>query len=390
MEQGNFKSIVYFLKDDSVVKNFGKIWNIVQPAVSAVFEVYLLEEKCGKNCRGNFEKNSKGNYNQNSKKNFKEICKEDDDKKYIENCHKNCGGNIIKSNFLKNIKIYENFTSVDCYSIDNINNDLQFLAGMNSGNLVFFKFLRKHNKFTKMKKIHIFKEPVNMIKKYPCGIFIIGDKSIRIFDFTKKKIISGGSLNSRLEDKEYIKSFFYNEKNNYIFLFTNKKKMFIFKNKNVKLNYILEKNFEEDIIYNNYLDSNLIIGTKNSLEFYKILNGGEKANFILTGKIDRNFIVNFPNLKIENYFSSFFVDKINLFIYIGDDHGNIYVFDLKNGNFLSSLEIHTSKLFGFDFIYSKNMLLTFCEEEGKIFKIGYLNPEDEENNYRSGYKKGIY
>ena len=321
--------------------------------------------------------------------------------------NENCEKKKIKADFIGKLEIYEEFTCVEVFSLKKNENsensknfensenlkdfsDLQFFAGLKNGNLVFFKFLTKEKKFSKMKKILIFKEPINRIKNYSEGLFIIGEKKIKIFDFLKKKIISGGSLNSRLENSEILENFFFCEKKKFIFLFTNLNKMLIFLYKKKKIIFFFEKKFPEKIIYSNFIKSNLFIGTKKNLEIYKILKNSNPLNFFLTGKIDKNFIINFPKKKIENFFSSFFIDKINLFIYIGDEIGNIFIFDLKNGFFLSSLEIHISKIFKFQFFEKKNWLLTFSENEGKIFKIGFLDPKDEERNYRNGYKNGSF
>ena len=105
------------------------------------------------------------------------------------------------------------------------------------------------------------------------------------------------------------------------------------------------------------------------------------------GEINRkNF--RFLNYGIKQSFSSLLIDTTNKFVYLGDDEGHLYVFDLKTGRLLSSIEIHSSKVAQMNFRYDRNLLITFCESEAKIFKIGFMSEEDQDFNCINRYKIG--
>jgi thiamine monophosphate kinase len=86
---------------------------------------------------------------------------------------------------------------------------------------------------------------------------------------------------------------------------------------------------------------------------------------------------NLLNIKpqIFHKFKSFYYDTLNNFVYVGDDYGILYTFDVKNGYMSSAIIAHNHEITQIGFIDSLNCIVTQSLEEMRFWRVGAISEE---------------
>lgn len=79
--------------------------------------------------------------------------------------------------------------------------------------------------------------------------------------------------------------------------------------------------------------------------------------------------------EILHKFTSFHYDTLNHFLYVGDDAGILYTFDIENGHMASAIIAHNNEITQISFVESLNSIVTQSLEEMRFWRIGQISPE---------------